>query len=99
MRENCAIMGGSPKPQKPTPPPPSPAPVRADSAAGEQAYIGANRRQGLQKTINPTNPLAPSTALGSIGSLGAGVEGVMINTRPKPKPVQNLYGFQMPTTR
>lgn len=92
-------MGGTPKPQKPKPPPPTPAPVRADTTAGEQAYVGANRRQGLQKTINPANPLAPSTALGSIGSLGTGGEGVMINTRPKPKPVQNQYVIKMPPTR
>ena len=95
MRDNRAIMGGS-KPDKPKAPPPSPAPVRADTAAGEQAFIGANRRQGLQKTINPANPLAPSTALGSIGSLGTGGEGVMINTRFN-KPKSNPYGFGMPS--
>lgn len=86
-------MGGS-KPDKPKSPPPSPAPVRADTAAGEQAFIGANRRQGLQKTINPVNPLAPSTALGSIGSLGTGSEGVMINNGrpPLPRPKNNKSG-------
>lgn len=81
-------MGGSAS--KPKPPPPSPAPVRADSAAGEQAAITAGRREGLRKTINPDNPLAPKSALGSIGQLGMGGEGVMVNTYipavAKPKP-------------
>jgi len=85
-------MGGSAK--KPKPPPPAPAPVRADSAAGEQAAITAGRREGLRKTINPDNPLAPASALGSVGKLGMGGEGVMLNTwtppaagmKPKPGP-------------
>lgn len=75
-------MGGSPK--KPSPPPPSPAPVRADSAAGEQAYSSANRRNGLRKTINPADPLAPTSALGNMGALGMGGEGVMVNNAPPP---------------
>ena len=75
-------MGGSPK--KPTPPPPPPAPVRADSAAGEQAYSSAARRDGLRKTINPADPLAPTNALGSFGKLGMGGEGVMVNNAPPP---------------
>ena len=75
-------MGGSPK--KPTPPPPPPAPVRADSAAGEQAYSSATRRDGLRKTINPADPLAPKNALGSFGKLGMGGEGEMINNAPPP---------------
>ena len=73
----CNGGGGA---SKPSPPPPSPAPVRADSAAGEQAAITAGRRDGLRKTINPDNPLAPTSALGSIGKLGMGGEGVMMNT-------------------
>ena len=89
-------MGGS-KPDKPKSPPPSPAPVRADTAAGEQAFIGANRRQGLQKTINAVNPLAASTALGSMGSLGTGGEGVMINTRFNKPKSNSIYGFNMPS--
>jgi hypothetical protein len=76
-----------------------PAPVRADSAAGEQAYVSASRRQGLQKTINPMNPLAPSSALGSIGAIGSGAEGVMVNTRPKPKLNQNAYEFRAAVRR
>lgn len=71
-------MGGSAK--KPKAPPPAPAPVRADSATGEQAQVAASRRQGLRKTINPDNPLAPAPALGTIGKLGQGGEGVMVNT-------------------
>jgi len=37
---------------------------------------------GLQKTINPDNPLAPKTALGSMGALGTGnvQSGIMTNT-------------------
>jgi len=70
-------MGG--KAKAPTPPPAQPAPVRADSAAGEQAYTAASRRQGLRSTVNPSNPLAPSSALGAMGKLGVGGEGVMIN--------------------
>ena len=72
-------MGGSAK--RPKAPPPAPAPVRADSAEGEQAQIDASRRQGLRKTISPDNPLAPAPALGSLGKLGAGGEGVMVNTQ------------------
>jgi|GEM_PF-6078689 len=75
--------GGSPKAPKPSPPPP--APVRADSAAGEQAYSSANRRSGLRKTINPADPLAPMSALGSMGALGMGGEGVMVNNAPPPE--------------
>jgi hypothetical protein len=75
-------MGGSAK--KPKPPPAAPAPVRADSAAGEQAAISSGRREGLRKTINPDNPLAPTSALGSIGALGYGGEGVMLNTYTPP---------------
>lgn len=75
-------MGGSAK--KPPKPAASPAPVRADSAAGEQAAITAGRREGLRKTINPDNPLAPKSALGSIGALGMGGEGVMLNTYTPP---------------
>jgi hypothetical protein len=71
-----------------------PAPVRADSADGEQASTAAYRRMGLDKTINPMNPLAPKTALGSIGALGSGGEGVMINTRPKPKLNQKADEFR-----
>jgi len=67
------------KAKAPTPPPAQPAPVRADSAAGEQAYTAASRRQGLRSTVNPSNPLAPSSALGAMGKLGVGGEGVMIN--------------------
>ena len=78
-------MGGSAK--KPPKPAPSPAPVRADSAAGEQAPIVAGRREGLRETIKPANPLAPQTALGSIGALGMGGEGVMINTAPQTAPL------------
>jgi hypothetical protein len=74
--------GGSAK--RPKDPPAQPAPVRADSAEGEQANITASRRQGLRKTINPANPLAPATALGSMGKLGAGGEGVMTNTYTPP---------------
>jgi len=70
-------MGG--KPKAPKPPPAQPAPVRADSAAGEQAYTAASRRQGLRSTINPANPLAPQSALGAMGKLGEGGEGVMVN--------------------
>lgn len=77
-------MGGSAK--KPPKPAPSPAPVRADSAEGEQAGVTANRRQGLRKTIDPANPLAPKSALGSIGALGMGGEGVMVNTFTPPAP-------------
>lgn len=44
----------------------------------------AARRMGLQKTINPANPLAPKSALGSIGALGMGGEGVMVNTYTAP---------------
>lgn len=77
-------MGGSPK--KPKAPPPSPAPVRADSNAGEQAAVAASRREGLRKTINPDNPLAPAPALGTIGKLGQGGEGVMVNTAAQPQP-------------
>lgn len=77
-------MGGSAK--KPPAPAPAPAPVRADSADGEQANLSANRRQGLRKTIDPSNPLAPKTALGSIGALGFGGEGVMLNTVPTKQP-------------
>lgn len=80
-------MGGSAK--KPKAPPPAPAPVRADSAAGEQANTVAARWQGLRKTIEPDNPLAPKITLGSVGQLGMGGEGVMVNTMapiaPKPK--------------
>ncbi len=71
-------MGGSAS--KPKAPPAAPAPVRADSNAGEQAYVSAGRRQGLQKTINPENPLAPKATLGSMGPLGSGGEGVMMNS-------------------
>lgn len=67
------------KAKAPTPPPASPAPVRADSAAGEQAYTSASRRQGLQSTRNPANPLAPQSALGAMGKLGQGGDGVMVN--------------------
>lgn len=80
-------MGGKPKAPKVQPVPKSPAPVRADSAAGEQAYVSAGRRQGLQSTINPANPLAPSSALGAMGKLGLGGDGVMVNNAKKPKPV------------
>jgi hypothetical protein len=87
-------MGGSAK--KPKAPPPAPAPVRADSAAGEQAAITAGRREGLRKTINPDNPLAPKSALGSIGALGGGGEGAMVNTYTPPsmgmKPKINFQG-------
>ena len=83
-------MGGSPK--APKPPPPPPAPVRADSATGEQAYSSADRRDGLRKTINPADPLAPTSALGSFGKLGMGGEGVMINNAPPPKPKNNKGG-------
>ena len=75
-------MGGSAK--KPPKPEPAPAPVRADSAEGEQAGVTANRRQGLRKTIDPANPLAPKSALGSIGALGMGGEGSMVNTYTPP---------------
>jgi hypothetical protein len=75
-------MGG--KPKAPPAPPPAPAPVRADSAMGEQAYSSAARRDGLRKTVNPTDPLAPTTALGSFGKLGMGGEGVMVNNAPPP---------------
>ncbi len=79
--------GSASKPPKPAP---SPAPVRADSAAGEQAAVTAGRRDGLRKTINPDNPLAPKSTLGSIGKLGMGGEGIMVNTFTppvaKPKP-------------
>lgn len=78
MRILAGIMGGSAK--KPKAPPPAPAPVRADSNAGEQAQVAASRREGLKKTINPDNPLAPEPALGTIGKLGQGGEGVMTNT-------------------
>jgi hypothetical protein len=47
---------------------------------GEQAYSSAARREGLRKTVNPVDPLAPKTALGSMGALGMGGEGVMVNT-------------------
>lgn len=81
-------MGGSPSKPKTQPIPKSPAPVRADSAAGEQAYVSAGRRQGLRSTINPANPLAPQSALGAMGKLGNGGEGLMINNaKPKPKPI------------
>lgn len=81
-------MGG--KASRPKSPPPAPAPVRADSNAGEQANTVAARRQGLRKTIEPDNPLAPKTNLGTIGQLGMGGEGVMVNTMPAiaPKPKQ-----------
>ena len=82
-------MGGSAS--KPKPPPPAPAPVRADSAAGEQAPVAAGRRQGLRKTINP-DPLAPEPALGSIGKLGQGGEGVMVNTAQQPNPMGGFFG-------
>ena len=75
--------GGSPK--APKPPPPPPAPVRADSATGEQAYSSADRRNGLRKTINPADPLAPKSALCSMGALGMGGEGVMLNNAPPPE--------------
>ena len=75
-------MGG--KPKAPKLPPPPPAPVRADSATGEQAYSSADRRDGLRKTINPADPLAPTSALGSFGKLGMGGEGVMVNNAPPP---------------
>ena len=73
--------GGAKKPPKPEP---APAPVRADSAAGEQAAVSASRREGLRKTIDPANPLAPKSALGTLGSLGMGGEGVMVNTYTPP---------------
>jgi hypothetical protein len=82
-------MGG--KPKAPKPPPPPPAPVRADSAAGEQAYSSAARRDGLRKTINPADPLAPKNALGSMGALGMGGEGEMINNAP-PEPPKRKGG-------
>lgn len=82
MRIMEVIMGGSAK--KPKSPPPAPAPVRADSAEGEQANVTASRRQGLRKTIEPDNPLAPKTALGTLGALGMGGEGVMLNTAQPP---------------
>ena len=81
-------MGG--KAKAPTPPPASPAPVRADSAAGEQAYVSASRRQGLQSTRNPANPLAPQSALGAMGKLGQGGEGVMVNNA-KPVVTKNPF--------
>ena len=77
-RSEPPCNGGSAK--KPPKPEPAPAPVRADSAAGEQAAVSASRREGLRKTIDPANPLAPKSALGSIGGLGMGGEGVMVNT-------------------
>lgn len=80
-------MGGSPS--KPKQPAPAPAPVRADSAEGEQSAIVAGRRQGLRKTINPTNPLAPKATLGSMGQLGGGGEGVMVNNAVAP--AQNQF--------
>jgi len=79
-------MGGKPKEQKPQPVPRGPAPVRADAMDGSQAYTAANRRQGLRSTMNPANPLAPSTALGAMGRLGVGGEGVMVNDAKRPKP-------------
>jgi hypothetical protein len=82
-RSEPPCNGGSAK--KPPKPAPSPAPVRADSAAGEQAAVSAGRREGLRKTIDPANPLAPKSALGSIGALGSGGEGVMTNTYVVPK--------------
>lgn len=81
-RSEPPCNGGGAK--KPKPPPPAPAPVRADSAAGEQAAITSGRRDGLRKTINPDNPLAPASSLGSIGKLGFGGEGTMINTYTPP---------------
>lgn len=94
MIDDGLTMGGSAK--KPKAPPPAPAPVRADSAAGEQAAITAGRREGLRKTINPDNPLAPASSLGSIGKLGMGGEGVMTNTWTPPassmKPKINFQG-------
>lgn len=85
MRILAGIMGGSAK--KPKAPPPAPAPVRADSNAGEQAQVAASRREGLRKTINPDKPLGESTALGTIGKLGQGGEGVMVNTVAAPNPL------------
>lgn len=82
------------KASKPKPPPPSPAPVRADSAAGEQAAITAGRREGLRSTINPDNPLAPKSALGSIGALGMGGEGVMMNTYVPPVAKPKIKGIK-----
>lgn len=78
LRLNPPCNGG--KASKPKAPPPAPAPVRADSNAGEQAQVAASRREGLRKTINPDNPLAPAPALGTIGKLGQGGEGIMVNT-------------------
>jgi hypothetical protein len=84
-------MGGSAS--KPKPPPPAPAPVRADSAAGEQAPVSAARRQGLRKTIEPDNPLAPS-ALGTLGRLGVGgMEGVMVNTGARGAPATGTKAY------
>jgi len=86
LRLNPPCNGGSAK--RPKAPPPAPAPVRADSAEGEQASVAASRRQGLRKTIDPTSPLAPEPALGSLGKLGVGgLEGTMVNTgQPAPTP-------------
>lgn len=81
-RSEPPCNGGSAK--KPPKPEPAPAPVRADSAAGEQAAVSASRREGLRKTIDPANPLAPKSALGTLGSLGMGGEGVMVNTYTPP---------------
>jgi len=91
-RSEPPCNGGSAS--KPKPPPPSPAPVRADSAAGEQAPISASRRNGLRKTINPDNPLAPKTALGAMGALGMGGEGVMVNTFTPPANTMKPKGIK-----
>ena len=95
-RSEPPCNGGSAK--KPPKPEPAPAPVRADSAAGEQAAVSANRREGLRKTIDPANPLAPKTALGTLGRLGMGGEGVMMNTYTPPatnwKPISGTKGMR-----
>jgi len=91
-RSEPPCNGGSAK--KTDKPAPSPAPVRADSAAGEQAPIAAGRRMGLRKTIDPDNPLAPKTALGTMGALGMGGEGVMVNTFTPPVAKPKIKGIK-----
>jgi len=49
---------------------------------------------GLRKTIDPDNPLAPKTALGTMGALGMGGEGVMVNTFTPPVAKPKIKGIK-----
>lgn len=49
---------------------------------------------GLRKTIDPDNPLAPKTALGAMGALGMGGEGVMVNTFTPPVAKPKIKGIK-----